>query len=77
MKKGQAVKSHRVNAIPFSLFFAVVIRGPVDPTKVLRWFESCHGEEDGTRCVKGGTEDLQMESQSCLIFVTDTKNSSF
>ena len=42
------------------LFFAVAIRGPVDPAKVLRWFESCAREEDGTRCVKGRTEDWQI-----------------
>ena len=38
--------------IPNSLFFAVVLRGPVDPTKTLRWFESCRSVEDGTRCEK-------------------------
>merc|ERR1712108_2287 len=30
----------------------VVLRGPVDQTKVLGWFESCSGEEDGTWCSK-------------------------
>ena len=37
---------------PNGLFFAVVVRGPVDQTKTLRSFESCRSEEDGTRCVK-------------------------
>jgi len=30
----------------------VFLRGPVDPTRSLRWFESCRGVEDGTRCTK-------------------------
>ena len=28
---------------------AVVLRGPVDQTKVLRKKQSCRGEEDGTK----------------------------